>query len=312
MKSDYIWIDGNLVPFEEATVHMLSPAIHYGLAVFEGIRCYETVNGPGVFRLREHIERLVKSAQIFGVLDLPYDVQDLYDATLLTIRANRFTECYIRPLIYMADGPLGLNLDTSRPAVSISTWEWGKFLGDEAFSKGARMIVSSFTRLHPNVHMTKAKISGNYVNSVMAKTLAVRAGFDEAVMLDPDGYVAECTGENLFIVRNGRIHTPPRATILEGVTRDSVITIARDLNIPVVEEKITRDQLYIADEMFVCGTAAEITHVAEIDYRVIGDGQKGPVARQIQETFFKTVKGEGVRSEEWLDMVPEAEYSMGI
>jgi branched-chain amino acid aminotransferase len=312
MKSDYIWIDGTLVPFEEATVHILTPALHYGLGIFEGIRCYNTQKGPAVFRLREHVERLINSAQIFGIADFPYTKDELCEAIRQTIRANRFSECYIRPLVYMADGPLGLNLDASRPAVSIATWEWGTFLGEEAIEKGVRMMVSSFTRLHPNVTMTKAKISGNYVNSVLAKTLAVRSGFDEAIMLDPEGFVAECTGENLFLVRDGKIYTPPRATILEGITRDSVITLASDLGIPVIEEPITRDQLYIADEVFVCGTAAEVVAVREIDFRKVGEGKMGPTAKKLQHSFFETVHGKGMRSDDWLDITSTVEVSMGI
>ncbi len=312
MKSDYIWIDGELVPFEAATVHMLTPALHYGLAVFEGIRCYKTDNGPAVFRLIEHVDRLLKSAHAFGILDLPYSAEQLRSAVHQTIQANQFSECYIRPLIYMADGPLGLNLDTSRPAVSISTWEWGTYLGDEGLAKGVRLMVSSVTRLHPNVNLTKAKVSGNYANSVMAKTLAARLGFDEAVMLDPSGFVAECTGENLFIVRDGTVYTTPRATILEGITRDAVITLAQDLDIQVIEEPITRDQLYIADEAFVCGTAAEVVPVSEIDFRKIGEGKRGPITEKLQRLFFETVRGRGERSEEWLDLVPAPTLSMGI
>ena len=298
-----IWMDGELIPYNKATVHFLSPALHYGLAAFEGIRCYESDQGPAVFRLQEHLERFVDSALIFGILDFPYTLSELRRAVHDVISANGLTSCYIRPLIYMADGPLGLNLDEMEPAVGIAVWEWGTFLGEEALEKGARLQVSSFTRHHPNVSMTKAKISGNYANSVMAKTLAVRAGFDEAVMLDPSGFVAECTGENIFLVRDSTIYTPPRATILEGITRASIITIARDLGYEVIEEAISRDQMYIADEMFVSGTAAECVAVSEIDYRPIGSGSMGQITREIQQTFFETVRGTGPRSDEWLDPI---------
>ena len=298
-----IWMDGELIPHNEATVHFLSPALHYGLAAFEGIRCYESDQGPAVFRLQEHLERFMNSALIFGILDFPYTLSELRRAVHDVISANGLTSCYIRPLIYMADGPLGLNLDEMEPAVGIAVWEWGTFLGEEALEKGARLQVSSFTRHHPNVSMTKAKISGNYANSVMAKTLAVRAGFDEAVMLDPSGFVAECTGENIFLVRDSTIYTPPRATILEGITRASIITIARDLGYEVIEEAISRDQMYIADEMFVSGTAAECVAVSEIDYRPIGSGSMGQITREIQQTFFETVRGTGPRSDEWLDPI---------
>jgi len=240
---------------------------------------------------------------------LPYTLEDLLKAVHQTIRVNDLTECYIRPLIYMV-GPLKLNIDAWRPAVGIAVWEWAPFLGEEAKDAGVRMAVSSFTRHHPNVMMTKAKISGNYVNSTLAKTIAVRSGFDEAIMLDPDGYVAECTGENLFLVRNGEIYTPPRTTVLEGITRDAVIALAQDLGISVVEQPISRDQVYIADEVFVCGTATEVVHVHEIDYRVIGEGNKGPVTAALQEAFFKAVHGEGARSYEWLEYVDETVYAV--
>jgi len=242
-------------------------------------------------------------------MELPYSLKDLQKAVHQTIRVNNLAACYIRPLIYMV-GPLNLNLDAWRPAVGIAVWEWGPYLGEEARDKGVRMSVSSFTRHHPNVMMTKAKISGNYVNSTLAKTIAVRAGFDEAIMLDPDGYVAECTGENLFLVRNSRIYTPPRTTILEGITRDAVITLAQDLGVPVVEEPISRDQLYIADEVFVCGTATEVVPVREIDFRQIGAGGKGPVTDALQSAFFEAVHGHGARSTEWLEYVDETVYAV--
>lgn len=312
MNSEFIWMDGKLVPFEQATVHFLTPALHYGLAIFEGIRCYDTDRGPAVFRLNEHIDRLLNSALAFGINNFPYNKNELCDAVHQTIRANHFTSCYIRPLIYMADGPLGLNLDTSRPAVSIATWEWGAMLGEESLTKGIRMTVSSFNRLHPNVNLTKAKVSGNYVNSVMAKTLAARMGFDEAVMLDPEGFVAECTGENIFLVRDGKIYTPSRATILEGITRDAIITLAQDSGVEVIEEPITRDQLYIADEIFVCGTAAEVVPVNEIDFRTIGSGEIGPITKSIQQSFLETIRGKGKRSEEWLSLISIPAASMVI
>lgn len=309
MKSDCIWMDGELVSFDDATVHILNPTMHYGTGVFEGIRCYKTSKGPAVFRLREHLKRLLDSAQIAGIIDLPYTVKDLYQAVHQTIRANGFDECYIRPLIYMV-GPLGLNLDDWKPSVSIAVWYWAPFLGKEAAEEGVRMMVSSFTRHHPNVMMTKAKISGNYVNSTLAKTVAVRAGFNEAIMLDAQGYVAECSGENLFVVRDGAIYTPPRDRILEGITRDAVITLAHDLNIKVVEEQISRDQLYIADEVFVCGTATEIVPVKEIDYRNIGNEADYPITREIQKAFHEVVRGTGARSYEWLDYVDETVYAV--
>jgi branched-chain amino acid aminotransferase len=302
MKSEYIWMNGNLIPFDQANVHFLSPTIHYGYGVFEGARCYETSNGPAIFRLKEHMKRFIDSALIIGFLDFPYTLEELKEAVHQTIRANKFRECYIRPAIYV-DGPLGLNADDYQINVGIAVWKWGAYLGEDALEKGVRMTVSSFTRMHHNSFMTKAKAAGNYINSIIAKTLAHRDGYDEAIMIDPDGYVAECSGMNIFIIRDEVIYTPPRATILEGITRDSVLTIAEDLGYKIVEEPMVRDQLYIADEVFVSGTAAEITAVCEIDTRKIGIGSMGPVTRRLQKAFFDTVRGSGTHSAEWLDYV---------
>ncbi|MEN8240595.1 MAG: branched-chain amino acid transaminase [Chloroflexota bacterium] len=312
MKADYIWMDGELVPYDQANVHFLSQALHYGLAIFEGIRAYDTDKGPAVFRLGEHVNRLLNSAHAFGIQNFPYSAQEISDAIHQTISANQLTSCYIRPLIYLVDGPLSLNMDDSRPAMSIATWEWGALLGEESLSNGVRLMVSSFTRLHPNVNLTKAKISGNYVNSAMAKTLAARAGFDDAVMLDPEGFVAECTGENIFVIRDGKIYTPPRTTILEGITRDALITLAQDLAVEVVEEPLTKDQLYIADEIFVCGTAAEVVPVNEIDFRTIGTGEIGPITKTVQRSYLDTIHGNGKRSEEWLSFINVPITSTGI
>ncbi len=303
MESRFVWMDGRLVPFEQATVHFLSPAIHYGLAVFEGVRAYPTPRGPGIFRLREHAERLVDSARIFGLRDLGYGAADLALAMSQTVAANGYPACYIRPVIYMASGAWNLNLDTGRHAVGIAVWEWTQFLGEEAFARGVRANVSSFTRHHPNVMMTKAKISGNYANSVLAKTESVRLGFDEAIMLDPYGFVAECTGENLFLVKDGRIRTPDSATVLEGITRDAVLTIARDLGHEVTEGPVSRDQLYAADEVFVCGTAAEVVGLREIDFRPIGEGRTGPLTREIQRVFHAAVSGQDPRYAGWITVV---------
>jgi branched-chain amino acid aminotransferase len=305
VPSEYVWLDGELVPFEEATVHFLNPTMHYGPGVFEGIRCYATVRGPAVFRLREHLERFLNSIRALGVVELVYSLSDLQEAVHRTVCANSFNECYIRPLLYF-DGPLGLNLDAYRPVVAIAAWKWEAFLGQAALETGVRMMISSVTRLHPNSSLTKAKVSGQYVNAVLAKTLAVRAGFDEAIMLDPEGYVAECTGENLLLVRDGVVYTTPRAAILEGITRDTLLTLASDAGYQVVEERISRDQLYIADEVFVCGTAAEVIPVREIDFRLIGDGRPGPVTRALQQLFFATVHGQTERSRIWLDYMAVA------
>jgi branched-chain amino acid aminotransferase len=256
-----------------------------------------------VFRLKEHTERLVNSAKVIGFRDLPYSAEELVDAIKLTISANSFDACYIRPLIYLAEGGWNLTVDAGKPSVGIAVWQWNNYLGAEALEAGIRANVSSFTRHHPNVMMTKAKITGNYSNSVLAKTESVRLGFDEAILLDPQGYVAECTGENLFVVRGGRIYTPPTVDILEGITRDALITLARDLGYEVVEQPISRDQLYIADEVYVCGTAAEVIALREIDFRVIGAGRMGPVTRAVQHAFRDAIHGQHPRSAEWLDYV---------
>ncbi|MFM8321987.1 MAG: branched-chain amino acid transaminase [Chloroflexota bacterium] len=303
MTSDFIWMDGELVPFEKATVHFMNPSLHYGGAVFEGIRCYSTADGPAIFRAREHAQRLLDSALIFGMRELPWTVDGLTQAFKDVVRANKFDECYVRPLIYLASGVLSLNIDDSKPTLGIAAWPWANYLGPEAMEKGIRANISSFTRHHPNVMMSKAKISGNYANSFLAKAESLRMGFQEAIMLDPQGYVAECTGENLFIVRGGRIYTSHTAAILEGITRDSLIAIARDLGYEVVEQPISRDQLYIADEVFVCGSAAEVAALSEIDFRTIGSGKMGPVTRQVQQAYHAAIHGRHPLSADWLDYV---------
>ena len=302
MKSNKVWMDGKLVPYEQATVHILTPTLHYGPGVFEGIRAYETPQGAGVFRLREHLKRFLDSIHILGVQDYPYTVEDLRQAVHEVIKANNFTGCYIRPLMYLK-GPMGLDMDKSKPATAVIAWEWGPYLGQEALEKGANLMVSSFTRLHPNISMTKAKITGNYVNSMLVKTLALRSGYDEAVILDPQGFVAECTGENIFMVRRGTVFTPPLSNALEGITRDAVLTLARDMGYPVEEVPITRDLLYVADEVFMTGTAAEIVPVRSVDTRAIGAGRRGPVTQALQQAFYATVRGESKFSGQWLDIV---------
>lgn len=301
----YVWMDGELVEFEKATVPFLCSGLHYGMGVFEGIRSYDTPKGPAVFRLREHMERLLNSARILGFRDLSYTVPELCEATREIIRSNNLGACYIRPLLYGNGFFPSLNLDNCKAKVGIAAWEWGAYLGPEAAEKGVRANVSSFTRHHPNVMMTKAKVAGNYANSVLAKTESVRLGFDEAIMLDPQGYVAECSGENLFMVRNGGLVSAYTATVLEGITRDSIFTLAHDEGIPVKEQPISRDQLYIADEVFVCGTAAEVVAVTEIDFRTIGSGRMGDVTRKIQKAFQSVINGDHPRSVEWLDYVHE-------
>ena len=310
-KSDFIWMNGKLVRFQDATLHFMTPGLHYGIGAFEGIRCYAASNGPAIFRLRDHMQRLVDSARVLGFLELPYTLRELTDAVKTTVAANGFPDCYIRPLIYLAEGGWNLSLDAGVPHVGIAVWKWEKFLGEEALANGIRANTSSFTRHHVNASMTKAKIAGNYANSVLARTESLRLGFDEAIMLDPQGYVAECTGENLFLVRRGVVYTSPSAAILEVITRDTILTLSRELGLKVLEEPISRDQLYLAEEVFVCGTAAEVAGLREIDFRRIGSGKTGPVTRRLQHAFQQVTRGTHRFSANWLEYVPMVEVGYG-
>lgn len=294
-------MNGTLVPWDDARVHVLTHTLHYGVGAFEGIRCYETVDGrSAVFRLREHVVRLVQSCRILG-LDSPYGVDELVDACLDTIRANELKACYIRPLVYVADGEMGLGSVAVNPVhVSIAVWPWGSYLGDEGLANGIRVRTSSFQRMHVNTLMTKAKAVGHYVNSILASVEARRGGYDESLMLDVDGYAAEGCGENLFIVREGRVKTPPIATVLEGITRATAIELMRADGVDVVEERFTRDEIYIADEAFLTGTAAEITPMRSLDDRTIGEGRPGPVTKRVQEAYFQAVRGGRPGSSHWL------------
>ncbi len=303
MESKFIWKNGELVPFEQATVHFLTPALHYGAGVFEGVRAYNTPKGPAIFRLREHTERLFDSARVLGFREFPWSVEEAMQAHKDTVRANGFTDCYIRPLMYLDGGGWNLNVDKGKISMMIAAWEWANYLGEDALAKGIRANISSFTRHHPNVSMTKAKIAGNYANSILAKTESERLGFQEAIMLDPQGYIAECTGENLFVVRDGKIVTPSTAPILEGITRQSVYAIAKDLGYDVVEAPVSRDQLYNADEVFVCGSAAEVIGLCEIDFRTIGDGKSGKITREIQNVYHDAIRGKVAKYESWCDYV---------
>lgn len=300
LKTEKIWLDGELVKWEDAKVHVLSHALHYGTAYFEGIRCYELADGKSaVFRLEEHMRRLADSGKILG-FPLPYTVEQLCNATAEVIRANNLKACYIRPLAFLGLGELGIYVPNNPVNVCIAVWPWGAYLGDEGLKNGIRAKVSSYTRHHVNVMMTKSKTSGNYVNSVLAKAEVKKAGYDEAIMLDTEGYVSEASGENIFIVRDGKIKTTPLTSILPGITRDSIITLARDKGYDVVEERFTRDELYIADEAFFTGTAAELTPIREVDDRQIGAGRRGPVTEDIQKTFFNVIKGKDAKYRKWL------------
>jgi branched-chain amino acid aminotransferase len=303
IKTEKIWLDGKLLPWEDAKVHVLAHALHYGTAYFEGIRCYALADGrSAVFRLKEHMRRLADSGKILG-FPLPYAEEIMCEATLDLIRANRLKECYIRPLVFVGLGELGLYAPNNPINVCIAVWPWGAYLGDEGLQNGIRAKVSSYTRHHVNVMMTKSKASGNYINSVLAKHEVKKAGYDEAIMLDAEGYVSEASGENIFIVRDRKIKTTPLTSILPGITRDSILTVARDKGYEVVEERFTRDELYTADEAFFTGTAAELTPIREVDDRQIGAGRRGPITEDVQKTFFDIIKGKKSKYEKWLAYV---------
>jgi branched-chain amino acid aminotransferase len=300
-KVDKIWMDGQLVDWDDAKIHVLTHSLHYGCGVFEGVRAYNTAQGPAVFRLREHIDRLFNSAKIFFI-DIPYTREELVEATKETVRSSGLDACYIRPLVYLGYGEMGLNPLPCPVNVSIAVWPWGAYLGDEGLQHGVRMMISSWQRHDPNAMPPAAKGTGMYINSSMAKIEAIKAGYDEAILLSPQGYVSECTGENIFVVKNGRIITPPTsAGALEGITQDSVMTIAKDLGIEATTGNILRSDLYTADEAFLSGTAAEVVPIRSVDDREIGE--PGPITRQIQETYFSAVRGEIDRYKDWNEHV---------
>lgn len=295
-------MDGKFVSWDDANIHVLTHTLHYGLGVFEGIRCYKTTKGSAIFRLNEHVHRLFDSAHIF-MLEIPYTEEQIRDAIIETVRINRLRECYIRPLVYIGYGAMGLYPKGNPVGVSVAAWPWGAYLGDEGLEKGIKVKVSSFTRHHVNAAMTKGKVCGYYVNSQIAKKEAISCGYDEALLLDTEGYVSEASGENIFIVKNNEIKTTPLTSILDGITRDSIMQIARDNRIKVTEERFTRDELYIADEAFFTGTAAEVTPIREVDGRTIGNGKRGKITKKLQTIFFDIVKGKNLKYRSWLARV---------
>ena len=303
-KVEKIWMDGQLVAWDEARVHVLTHTLHYGLGVFEGIRCYRRSDGKSaVFRLTEHIERLFESAHIADMA-ITWKPKQVTQACLDLIRANNLDECYLRPLAFLGEGAMGLYGRDNPVRLCIAAWRWGAYLGDEGLERGIRAKISSYSRPGVNVAMTKAKIVGSYVNSTLAKREAVAGGYDEAIMLDPQGYVAEASGENIFVIKRGKIATPPLgASILAGITRDAVLTLCKELGIEAVERMITRDELYTADEVFFTGTAAEVTPVREVDGRAIGAGARGPLTKRLQDRFFQLVRGPETWHPEWLEFV---------
>jgi branched-chain amino acid aminotransferase len=300
-KTDFIWMDGELVNWDDANVHILTHTLHYGCGVFEGIRAYATADGPGVFRLTDHINRLFDSAKIF-MIDIPFSRSQVVDAVKQTVVANKMDECYIRPIVYLGYGEMGLLTLNCAVKVAIAVWPWGAYLGEEGIEKGVRVKISSWQRHDPNAMPPAAKGTGMYVNSSMAKAEALKSGYDEAILLSPQGYVSECTGENIFVLRNERLLTPPvSAGALQGITQDSVVNIARDLGLEVEFANILRSDLYIAEEAFMTGTAAEVVPIRSVDDRVVGEGSPGPLTRKIQETYKAAVRGQVDRYRRWVE-----------
>jgi branched-chain amino acid aminotransferase len=294
-----IWKDGALIDWRDAKIHVLTHSLHYGMAVFEGVRAYQTEQGSAVFRLQEHTKRLFNSAKIFQ-MQVPFDIPTIVEAQLAVLRANKLESAYIRPLIWIGSEKMGISAKSNTVHVAIAAWSWGAYLGDDGLNKGIRVKTSSFSRHHVNVSMVRAKASGYYINSILANQEALTDGYDEALLLDTDGYVSEGSGENVFIVKNGKLYTPDLASCLDGITRDAVVTMARDLGFEVIEKRITRDEMYCCDEAFFTGTAAEITPIRELDNRPIGDGKRGPITAQIQALFFDVVKGKQAKYKHWL------------
>ncbi|MGB7192575.1 MAG: branched-chain amino acid transaminase [Collimonas pratensis] len=297
-----IWKDGKLIDWRDANIHVLTHSLHYGMAVFEGVRAYKTDQGPAIFRLKEHTQRLLNSAKIFQ-MQVPYDLQTLIDAQVAVVRENQLDSCYMRPLIWIGSEKLGIAAKGNTVHVAIAAWPWGAYLGEDGLAKGIRVKTSSFSRHHVNVSLVRAKASGYYINSILANQEALTDGYDEALLLDTDGYVSEGSGENVFIVKNGKIYTPDLASCLDGITRDAVLTMARDSGIEVIEKRITRDEMYCADEAFFTGTAAEITPIRELDNRSIGEGKRGPITEKIQSLFFEVVASKSEKYQHWLTVV---------
>ncbi|MCL2075534.1 MAG: branched-chain amino acid transaminase [Betaproteobacteria bacterium] len=299
-RDGFIWFDGKLVPWREAKLHFLTHSLHYGMGVFEGVRAYKGDSGTAIFRLREHTRRLFNSAHICQ-MEIPFEQEVINEAHKEVVRVNQLESAYIRPLAFYGSEKMGLSTKGARVHVAIAAWSWGAYLGEDAMARGIRVKVSSFTRHHVNITMVRAKASGAYLNSILANNEATNAGYDEALLLDPEGYVAEGAGENVFIVKEGRLYTPELAACLEGITRDTIMQLARELGIEVKEKRITRDEMYCADEAFFTGTAAEVTPIREVDDRKIGLGGRGPVTQLLQERYFDAVYGRN--HQDWLTLV---------
>ena len=297
-----IWFDGAMVPWREAKVHVLTHSLHYGLGVFEGVRAYETDRGTVIFRLAAHTERFFRSAHILG-MQMPYDNDTLNAAQVAVVQENGLESAYLRPLAFYGSEGMGIRADMLKTHIAIATWEWGAYLGEDGLKNGIRVRTSSFTRHHVNITMCRAKACGNYINSILALQEALSGGADEALMLDTEGYVTEGTGENIFIVRNGVVYTPDLSSALEGITRDTVIRLIGEAGLDLVEKRITRDEVYVADEAFFTGTAAEVTPIRELDGRSIGNGGRGPVTEQLQASYFDCVHGRDPKHDDWLTFV---------
>ena len=297
-----IWKDGHLIDWRDATLHVLTHSLHYGMAVFEGVRAYKTPEGTAIFRLKEHTQRLFNSAKIFQ-MQIPYDMDTIMAAQREVVKANKLESCYLRPLAWIGSEKMGVSARGNTIHVSIAAWPWGAYLGEDGLARGIRVKTSSFTRHHVNVSMVRAKASGYYINSILANQEVTADGYDEALLLDTDGYVSEGAGENVFIVKAGKIYTPDLASCLDGITRDSVLTMARDMGIEIIEKRITRDEMYCADEAFFTGTAAEVTPIRELDNRTIGEGSRGPITEKLQALFFDVVAGKAPQYNHWLTLV---------
>ncbi|NDU86159.1 MAG: branched-chain amino acid transaminase [Ferrovum sp.] len=297
-----LWLDGQTIPWRTANTHVLTHSLHYGLAVFEGVRAYRTEEGTAIFRLRDHTERLLRSAHILQI-PVPYSLDTLMAAQCQVVTENQLAEAYIRPLVYLGSEKMGVSPRGAKTHVAIAAWPWGAYLGEEALHQGIRVKVSSYTRHHPNITLCKAKASGNYMNSILANNEATADGYDEALLLDVEGFVAEGSGENLFMVKRGVLYTPDLSSALEGITRESIIQLAHEANIKVVERRISRDELYCADEAFFTGTAAEVTPIREVDRRTIGSGTRGPITQALQSAYFDCVKGRSPKHRDWLTFI---------
>lgn len=301
-RDGVIWFDGKLAPWREATIHVLTHTLHYGMGVFEGIRAYKTTNGTAIFRLEDHINRLFNSAHIMRI-NMPYDRAEIISACIDVVRENNLESAYIRPVVFYGSEGMGLRADNLKSHIAIAAWEWGTYLGSEGLEKGIRIKTSSYTRHHVNISMCKAKANGHYINSMLALQEAQDDGYDEALLLDNEGYVSEGSGENIFIVRNNQLFTPDRTSALEGITRDTIVALTEEFDYSISEKRITRDEVYISDEAFFTGTAAEITPIRELDNRQIGDGTKGPVTSKLQQAYFDCVHGKQKEHLNWLSFV---------